>query len=172
MDFHKKNGFTIIELMVTLAVLAIIFAIAAPSFSGLTERRKLNGAAEKLFTDLLFAKTEAIKRNTSIRVSFTGNGATWCYGLAVNSACDCTASDCTIDGVLHVTNQDEFEGILVDASSTLDDASTTFTPLRGAASTGHLQFTTQSGLDMGAVVSAFGRVRLCSDTGFDLADCP
>jgi prepilin-type N-terminal cleavage/methylation domain-containing protein len=172
MDKSQNDGFTLIELMITLAVLAIIIAIAAPAFSGLMERRQLQGAGEKLFADLMFAKTEAIKRNTPIRVSFTGNGATWCYGLAVNAACDCTANDCVLDGVLQVTSQDDYNGVSVAVDSTLDGASTTFTPLRGAADTGHLQFTVTSGADLGAVVSSFGRVRMCSDSGFNYDACP
>lgn len=172
MDRRLETGFTIIELMITLAVLAIIVVIALPSFSGLMERRQLHGAGEKLFTDLLYAKTESIKRNTPIRVSFTGTGTNWCYGLAVNAACDCTAADCEIDGVLHVTSQDDYKGVVVDADSSFAGASTTFTPLRGAANPGNLQFSVASGANLGAVVSSFGRVRMCSDGGFNYDSCP
>jgi type IV fimbrial biogenesis protein FimT len=169
----KKNGFTLMELMITIAVIAILVAIAAPSMSGLLERRKVHGAGEKLFADLTFAKTEAIKRNNTIRVSFTGNGATWCYGIAVNTACDCTASDCTIDGVLQVTDQDDFPGVSVIADSTLDGSSTSFTPLRGTANAGNLQFSVASGAELGVVVSSFGRIRMCSeDFGFDVCPTP
>lgn len=172
MDKRLIAGFTIIELMITLVVLAIITVIALPSFSGVLERRQLQGAGEKLFADLMFAKTESIKRNIPIRVSFTGNGANWCYGLALDANCDCTAADCVIDGVLHVTNQDDYDGVLVDEDSTFDGTSTTFTPLRGAANPGNLQFTVSSGINLGAVVSSFGRVRLCSDSGFNYDACP
>lgn len=169
---HRRGGFTIIELMITLAVLAVLVAIAAPSFSGLIERRKLHGAGEKLFADLMYAKTEAIKRNDTIRVSFTGNGATWCYGMAIDTACDCTAADCTIDGVLKVTNQDDFPGVSVQADSSFDGSSTSFTPLRGAANAGNLQFTVSTGSELGVVVSSFGRVRLCSTPDFGHTACP
>jgi prepilin-type N-terminal cleavage/methylation domain-containing protein len=168
----NAKGFTIIELMITLTVLAIIIVVAVPSFSGILERRQLHGAGEKLFADLMYAKTEAIKRNTPVRVSFTGTGATWCYGMALNANCDCTANDCQIDGVLQVTSQDDFDGVEVIADSSFVGGSTTFTPLRGAANPGRLEFAVSSGANLGAVVSSFGRVRLCSDGGFNYDNCP
>ncbi len=48
----KSKGFTLIELMITIAVLAILAAIALPSFQGTLERRQLVGAAENLYADL------------------------------------------------------------------------------------------------------------------------
>ena len=174
MDNRKRAGFTLIELMVTLAVLGVLAAIAAPSFSEILERRKLNGAGEALFANFIFAKTEAIKRNTPVQVSFVGNGATWCYGLAVNAACDCSDNvpACSIDGVTKITDQDDYSGVTVAASSTFDGSSTSFTPLRGAATSGHLEFSIASGAELRVVVSSFGRVSLCSDTGsFGHATC-
>ncbi len=171
MAHWKYSGFTLMELLVTLAVLAILVAIAVPSMSGVLERRKVHGAGEKLFADLMFAKTEAIKRNQTVRVSFIGSGTTWCYGMAIDTSCDCTASDCTIDGVLKVTDQDDFPGVSVKAGSSFVGGSTSFTPLRGAANAGNLQFSVPIGAELGVVVSAFGRVRMCS-TDFNFDACP
>lgn len=171
-SLQRFRGFTIIELMITIVVLATLVALAVPSMTGVLERRKVHGAGEKLFADLIYAKTEAIKQNSAVRVSFMGNGATWCYGIADDgAACDCTAADCTVGGVLKVTNQDDFPGVTVIADSTLDGASTSFTPLRGAANAGNLQFTAPVGAELGVVVSSFGRVRMCS-TDFGFTACP
>lgn len=173
-DF-KQHGFTLVEFMVVMAIAGVLVAIAVPSLTGVLERRKLQGAGDKLFADLMFAKTEAIKANSTVMVSYTGNGTTWCYGIADDGAvCDCTASDCTVGGVVKVVNQNGFPGVSVVVDSSLDGNTTAFSPIRGAvAGTGHLQFSVPTGAQFGVEVSAFGRVRHCSDTGhFGYNACP
>lgn len=171
MDQNTQKGFTLIELLITVVVMGILVAIAAPSFGKLLDDRRLKGAAENLLADMMFAKTEAIKKNQIIRISATGTGATWCYGLNEINACDCTtANSCQIDGVEKVVSNVDYQNVDVVASSTLDGSSISFTPLRGFANGLHLKFSATSGKELGAVVSPLGRVRLCSDVaswGYD-----
>ena len=70
------EGFTIIEIMVVLAILGVLAALAAPSFGPLIERWRVRDAAENLQSTLFFARSEAIKRGgnvTLIRIA-SGNG--------------------------------------------------------------------------------------------------
>lgn len=69
MQQTKKNqGFTLIELMVTVAVMAIIAMMAAPSFGDMVTRQKLNSNARGLITALNQAKSQAALLRTTVAV--------------------------------------------------------------------------------------------------------
>ena len=59
-------GVTLIELMVTIAVLAVIVTLAVPSFAGIINSNRLATAANELGTSLQLARMEAIRRNAPI----------------------------------------------------------------------------------------------------------
>ena len=65
----KQHGFTLIELMVTVSILAVIAMIAAPSFTHLIERWRVRSAAEALQSTIYYARSEAIKRGGGITIS-------------------------------------------------------------------------------------------------------
>jgi len=67
----RNQGFSIVELMVAVAVLAIIVGIGMPSFQAMMERSRLDAAADSLADSLRFARSEAITRNTTINVDGT-----------------------------------------------------------------------------------------------------
>ena len=76
----RTRGFTLVELMVTIAVLAIVLAIGVPSFAGMTNRNRLTAAANELVGTLQTAKMEAIRRNARVVICPTANG-TSCSGV-------------------------------------------------------------------------------------------
>lgn len=56
-------GFTLIELMVVVALAALLQSLAVPAFAGFVNSMRLTVAVNSLFTSLLLARSEAIKRN-------------------------------------------------------------------------------------------------------------
>lgn len=76
---QKKNGFTLIELLITVALVAILATIAAPSFSRVIQGSQLSAHANDLLAAVAYARSEAIKRGTTISLCPVGgdlqNGA-------------------------------------------------------------------------------------------------
>jgi len=177
MDLKKKQpsqkGFTLIELLIIVAILGVLVSMAVPSMSSIIEGRKLRAAAEQAFADFQFVKTESIKRNTFVRLDFTGfgSGNDWCYGFKVNADCDCTETDssqtdfCEIDGVKKVINQDNYDGsVTLSNASTPFSGEASFNPMRGTTTSGNIEFELSSGEKIRIVVSILGRIRICSST--------
>lgn len=67
-------GFTLVELVVTIAVVGILAAIAIPSFSGMIASTKAKGIATDLYFDLTKARSEAVKRNMDVTMSPSDGG--------------------------------------------------------------------------------------------------
>ena len=75
------RGLTLPELLVALAVVAILIAVAAPSFRGLIEVQRLRGINSQLVTDLQFARNEAAAQGVPLRVVFRYSPTETCYSL-------------------------------------------------------------------------------------------
>jgi len=89
---NKVNGFTLIELIITLAVIAIVSAIAAPSFAEIIANNKQVTRYNQLVAGIAYARSEAIKRGirTSICQSSDGSSCTkqskqWHLGWIVHT---------------------------------------------------------------------------------------
>lgn len=64
-------GFTLLEFVVVLAVLAIVTTFALPAFDSLLASSRVRSAAGQLHAALLFARSEAIKRNQTVTLTCT-----------------------------------------------------------------------------------------------------
>jgi prepilin-type N-terminal cleavage/methylation domain-containing protein len=67
---ESKKGFTLIEIIITMAIIGIVSAIAIPNFSKWKEKHEVDSQAQKVYFDLMLARTTAIKSNNNVRATF------------------------------------------------------------------------------------------------------
>ncbi|RYF02014.1 MAG: prepilin-type N-terminal cleavage/methylation domain-containing protein [Comamonadaceae bacterium] len=76
--FFRAPGFTLIEMMVTISILGVLTALAAPSFTDLIDRWRVIETAESLQSTIYIARSEAIKRGGRIVIQKITNGTDGC----------------------------------------------------------------------------------------------
>lgn len=79
---RRERGFTLIELLMVMVVLGIMMGIGIPSFKNFIANQRVRSASYELSTSLLFARSEAIKRNASVTVT-PASGTDWTAGWNV-----------------------------------------------------------------------------------------
>jgi type IV fimbrial biogenesis protein FimT len=82
---QRQGGFTLPELMITVAVLAVLGAIAAPSFTALIASQRLKSATSDVFTSLTRGRSEAIKRNREVTLAPLTAGTSWHGGWRISN---------------------------------------------------------------------------------------
>lgn len=70
---RTQSGFTLMELMVVLAVVGVIMGLAIPNFGLYIRNSRLTGAANDVLASITRARTEAIKRQVPVAVCATAN---------------------------------------------------------------------------------------------------
>ncbi len=172
-----QQGFTLIEAMIVIAIVAIVLSLAVPSFNDFFEKNRLKRAAEEVYGLVTKARAEGVIRSADMSIDVdTGE---WCVGYAVG-ACDCTAASCVVpvagtDVTQVVSGAVNFSGVTITESFT--GTSTTFDSVKGTAGTGRISLSSASGnWDLDVVVSGGGRVILCapdtSKTTMGYSECP
>lgn len=74
--FSRHRGFTLIELMIGIVVMALVMALGMPSYSTWIQNTKLRNAAESILNGLQLARSEAVARNQIVRFAL-GAGSSW-----------------------------------------------------------------------------------------------
>ena len=77
------RGFTLVEMMTVVSILAVMLGILAPSFSGFLAAQQAKSLTYDLTSDLMLARNEALKRNVTVSISRAGSG--WEQGWTVST---------------------------------------------------------------------------------------
>lgn len=152
---RPPQGFTLVEAMLTLAVAAILLALALPSWGDFAARHRLVAAGETLAGDLALARHEAVQRGTPVYV-VPRAGAAWCYAISTDPGCDCRSAAAVC--ALRVVDAGEHRGVELMAAQPVR-----FEPVDGR-SDGGVAATWRAGRAYAAEVRVhpLGRARLCS----------
>lgn len=181
-----NRGFTLIELMVSIAILGVLIAVAIPTFRDSRERASVRGAGDQLVSFWANARLEALKRNQPIAVSLKTNASGgMCIGADTDTsaACDCfTSAACDIGQ--YPTTQGDWSGATAVGNPTLGDDDTdvvgmaTIDPKRGllddASAVGGVtvQSSNTHKFQLRFHVDRWARPLLCAPTGSGLAVLP
>lgn len=66
----NDRGFTLIEILVAVAIFGILSAIAAPNLAAVKQRFRLDGAARQVFSEIMSARMKAINENSTYTITF------------------------------------------------------------------------------------------------------
>lgn len=167
------HGLTLVELLVTMTVAAILYSIAPPLLAGFLEASRISGAADLIVAQLQYARTEAIQQSAPMLVTYSmKNTVNWRMGIHDETQCDPSLSDptqpeaCTIPSsgsrALTVLDGTQFHGITASANR----SATRFDPISGTTLGTNVTISLRSpgGKEIKVIVSNVGRVRTCSPT--------
>ena len=172
MSMRSSAGYTLVELLTTLALALVIVMGAVPSFASMIDRARLRNVAERLRADVAVARAEAMRRSRTVVLSFrrSDDGSQWCYGLTLARSCDCTFESgpeaCELDaGISTRVSSTPTRGVRSTSPPfALSGGRLVISGARPTLAAGSARFASAHGAAEVRVASS-GRVRLCSPSG-------
>jgi type IV fimbrial biogenesis protein FimT len=124
---RKQGGVTLIELMVAITVLAILIAMAVPSFRDYFEKVRLRGAGDGVIGLSAQARAEAVRLDRDISVALVEGADGWCVGgrsatepapgdpVMAADPCDCNIdpAECVAGGTSMLFDAGAYRGVEV-----------------------------------------------------------
>lgn len=135
----RESAFSLIEIVVALAILGILAAIALPSWNRLVPSYQLDGSVRQVQSELHHIKMRAVAESVGFQLAFTAGASAYTIQRDLKA----------------VTNKPLPEGIVITKAGIIS-----FSP-RGTAGANRVRLRNQVGQCKQVVVSATGRVRIC-----------
>lgn len=112
-----RHGFTLVEMLIAVVILAVLAAIAVPSMREFIARQRVESMAKELATDLRYLRTKSIDGKATVRIKFGSNDASTCYVMFVLGAneldCNCARTDGLSSCGNAVGRGEEFKTVLI-----------------------------------------------------------
>ena len=122
---RRQLGFTLIELMITVVIAAILGALAAPSFSSFSARQRIKTASSDLVSHLTLSRSEAIKQNGNVTMTSASASNSWSDGWTITSAGGTVATHAAFRGLTISTGSGGGASVVYDRSGRFSVASGT-----------------------------------------------
>ena len=148
------RGLSLLELMVALAIVAVLATLALPSFGSMLARHRLKAAADHMAMDLVELRFEATRRGVPLHLQLRP-GPDWCYALATTPGCDCRVpQSCQLKTV----SAREHPGVAMTQAQDLRFEPTAMTISFG----GHAVLQGHDGTQLRVGLSPLGRPSVCA----------
>ncbi len=152
---QKPRGITLVELMVTLTMLVVVLLVATPSFVEFLAKRRVEGVAHELSTDLEYARSLAVENRIEVTLSRISSTQYEITGTLVEGG---TALART------------FKTLQLDGATLSGSASVSYEPHRGTRSTAGADpvltvAASGTGATLTVSVTPMGQTQICSTDG-------
>ena len=97
---RRQRGVSLFELIIGLVIFSILASLAVPSFTRMVASQRVKSASSDLYSALVHARSEAIKRNADVTLASVGGN--WQQGWTVNNPADPTRPLAAHDAVPNV----------------------------------------------------------------------
>lgn len=173
-----RRGLTLIELMVTMAILAVLAALAGPPLYSYIAKKRVQGVVDEMLTDLKYARSLQLSNPQRIGVRFFSNSTLTCYVVfefSAFSSCDCRNTDTPVCTAVGTAVAKEYKTVRLLRSSGITALPSSGTPSQvvldsatGLPISGRSFDITVNSTSGGTVhvrTNAAGRASACSSSG-------